>query len=92
MTDAKDVPTCTCYDDYWQANNAENHEPTCPVIAAFATLTRERDAARKVIEAATKYADFYDGFLATEDVLPIHDAILAAVAALRATTPTEATP
>ena len=44
MTDAKDVPICTCFDD-WHANNAENHAPTCPVIAAFATLTRERDAA-----------------------------------------------
>jgi hypothetical protein len=43
MTDAKDVPICTCYDD-WHAYNAENHAPTCPVIAAFATLTRKLNA------------------------------------------------
>jgi hypothetical protein len=47
MTDANDVPICTCNDD-WHAYNAENHAPTCPVIAAFATLTRERDEARLV--------------------------------------------
>ena len=46
MTDANDVPICTCFDD-WHANNAGNHALTCPVIAAFATLTRERDEARK---------------------------------------------
>jgi hypothetical protein len=50
MTDAKEVPICTCNDD-WHAYNAENHAPTCPVIAAFATLTRERDEARKVTDA-----------------------------------------
>jgi hypothetical protein len=60
--------------------------------AAVEALSAKRDAEAAVIEAATKYADFYDGFLATDDVLPIHDAILAAVAALRATIATEATP
>ena len=49
MTDANDVPICTCFDD-WHANNAGNHALTCPVIAAFATLTRERDEARKDAE------------------------------------------
>jgi hypothetical protein len=51
MTDANDVPICTCFDD-WHANNAENHEPTCPVIAAFATLTRERDALKTQLASA----------------------------------------
>jgi hypothetical protein len=46
MTDVNDVPICTCFDD-WHANNAGNHALTCPVIAAFATLTRERDEARR---------------------------------------------
>ena len=37
-----------------------------------------------VIAAAKRYADFYNGFLATDDVLPIHDAILDTTATLRA--------
>ena len=55
MTDANDVPICTCFDD-WHANNAGNHAPTCPVIAAFDTLTRERDAARTVTDAMVERA------------------------------------
>ena len=53
MTDANDVPICTCFDD-WHAYNAENHAPTCPVIAAFDTLTRERDEARRDAERLAK--------------------------------------
>jgi hypothetical protein len=55
MTDANDAPICTCFDD-WHANNAENHAPTCPVIAAFDTLTRERDEARTVTDAMVERA------------------------------------
>jgi hypothetical protein len=60
MTDANDVPICTCFDD-WHANNAGNHALTCPVIAAFATLTRERDEAvkrrREIDDEAFDYAE-----------------------------------
>ena len=57
MTDAKDVPICTCFDD-WHANNAGNHALTCPVIAAFATLTRERDALKTQLAAARELIEF----------------------------------
>jgi len=53
MTDANDVPICTCFDD-WHANNAGNHALTCPVIAAFATLTSELDDARRDVAAMRK--------------------------------------
>jgi hypothetical protein len=53
MTDVNDVPICTCFDD-WHANNAGNHALTCPVIAAFAALTRERDEARKERDVVMK--------------------------------------
>jgi hypothetical protein len=46
MTDAMEVPMCAC-GDAWHEHNAANHAPTCRVLAAFATLTRERDEARK---------------------------------------------
>jgi hypothetical protein len=55
MTDAKDVPICTCFDE-WHANNAGNHALTCPVIAAFTTLIRERDEARVVTDAMVERA------------------------------------
>jgi hypothetical protein len=58
MTDANDVPICTCFDD-WHANNAGNHALTCPVIAAFATLTRERDEARNAFDTVISLAPIY---------------------------------
>jgi hypothetical protein len=42
MTDATEVPMCAC-GDAWHEHNAATHDPTCRVLAAFATLTRERD-------------------------------------------------
>ncbi len=54
---------CTCGDD-WHANNAANHSPSCPVLEAFATLTRkydrlivERDALAVSLAEATERGD-----------------------------------
>jgi hypothetical protein len=49
MSDAKDVPMCAC-GDAWHEHNAANHDPTCRVLGAYDTLTRERDEARVDVE------------------------------------------